>query len=758
MAGAEYIKNMITVRNNDNATVALSSSRLEYHFLDDSFDYVNSVVVRLQLNEVANLRNLVIFQRDHVRYRSSHHNNNIPFGINTLFDHRKSLLIFGDYPACHVPPSSLFPSLLSFAISGSRPKQLVLVTHSFVQPCCLFVRWMYGLWEFLHQGGLIQGEDSDRDCKDSNSVYANIIFVSLSYGEHIIRYIEVMNYCSNTDGHISCNRAEQASIYLGLVSYDRIDAGLSQIYGLRWLITNGARMLIQHDAIRHHGLISSTRNCIKLLLDDAFYGGDYWISAMSTINNRSALTEWGEITPSLLDASTVDVPNMVYFTYSSLQYDALLGIIYGYFVLDVCGESHNIVSIDVRPTLCLGKLLHSDVYRLVQLLAQDTTLDLRLFRHYPMWGDLSWTSTIVRALDYCHALRNKYIAAGNCDVDTTSDFDHWIMSTLTCVKIVPGSINDCVLDSVMRHVLQSLSGLTVAPFGCSEYNSSCSAPIDITSPSTAGAIFKVDIVASSSSSVQVYTPIRAIIVGLSSLQRCLTGVLLVFKKNGEPFFVDMCCFSHHRHVLVAIRSDSLQHDLSSLWAQHRTTYVEWGDLFPNQEHDYCGSHSFASWGVSDDDFFALLFSKHRKPDLCLLVWISIAFFDGTILTFDFLYSNRHDEEIDSNDETSCTWGAIGYLFASILILATLVDDIVSLLTDHAQHFFALWGVKHDKIGHSHSFAVWGVDDDDFFASVVMTTTGLVLIGATLTSDIIDTILFGFSDDVSVIDRPEGPPA
>eukprot|EP00984_Skeletonema_dohrnii_P006467 scaffold2313_cov88-Skeletonema_dohrnii-CCMP3373.AAC.4 len=227
-------------------------------------------------------------------------------------------------------------------------------------------------------------------------------------------------------------------------------------------------------------------------------------------------------------------------------------------------------------------------------MAQDSHLDLRLFRHHPVWGDLSWTSTIVCALDYCHALRNKYIAA------------------------------DCrMLYRVMWHVLQSLSGLIVALFGCIKYNSNCSTPIDTTAPSTADAIFKVDIVASSSSIIQVYTPIRAIVLGLSSLQRGLTGVMLVFKKNGEPLFVDMCCFSHHRHVLVAIRSDCLHHDLSSLWAQHRTTYVEWGDLFPNQEHDYCGSHSFASWGVSDDDFFALLFSKHRKPDLCLLVWISI---------------------------------------------------------------------------------------------------------------------------------------
>jgi len=139
----------------------------------------------------------------------------------------------------------------------------------------------------------------------------------------------------------------------------------------------------------------------------------------------------------------------------------------------------------------------------------------------------------------------------------------------------------------------------------------------------------------------------------------------------------------------------------------------------------------------------------RKPAFLGLITILCDVFDFKLSTFEFLYYNGHDKGIIADDDTA--WGEIDYLFGCIFILVTLVDDIVSLLIDHVQHFFALWGVKHDKIGHSPSFAVWGVDDYDFFASAFMTTTGLVLIGATLTSDIIDTVLFGFSDDVTVID-------
>eukprot|EP00984_Skeletonema_dohrnii_P025087 scaffold14200_cov134-Skeletonema_dohrnii-CCMP3373.AAC.1 len=235
-----------------------------------------------------------------------------------------------------------------------------------------------------------------------------------------------MNYGSNADGRISCNWAEQVCIYLGVLSYGNADVGITPLYELRQLMPNGVRMLVHHD-----GLASSGRNCIKLSLDDA-YEADYWISVKLTISNGYAITAWGEITSSLLDASNVDVPNMVYNTYPSPQDEALLGIISSYLVLEVCGE-----------------------HRLVQLLAQHSLLGLHIFHRNAVWGDLSWT------------------------------------------------------------------------------------------PTTAYAIFKVDIVASSPS-IQVYSPIVAIIVGLS------LKLLASYKNDGESLFMDMCCVLHHREVVVAV--------------------------------------------------------------------------------------------------------------------------------------------------------------------------------------------------------------
>eukprot|EP00984_Skeletonema_dohrnii_P006468 scaffold2313_cov88-Skeletonema_dohrnii-CCMP3373.AAC.5 len=142
----------------------------------------------------------------------------------------------------------------------------------------------------------MHGEDFYHDCNDFKSISANIIiFASPSHGEHIIRCKEVMNYGSNADGCISCNWAEQVSIYLGVLSYDNADVGITTpLCELRQLMPNDVRMLVHHD-----GLVSSGRNCIKLSLDDA-YGADNWISVKLTISNGYAITAWGEITSSLM--------------------------------------------------------------------------------------------------------------------------------------------------------------------------------------------------------------------------------------------------------------------------------------------------------------------------------------------------------------------------------------------------------------------------------------------------------------------------
>eukprot|EP00957_Ditylum_brightwellii_P068407 5193151-Ditylum_brightwellii.AAC.1 len=42
----------------------------------DSFGYKSHVTLSLRQNEVNNLRVMIVFQRDHVRYRKNNYNNN----------------------------------------------------------------------------------------------------------------------------------------------------------------------------------------------------------------------------------------------------------------------------------------------------------------------------------------------------------------------------------------------------------------------------------------------------------------------------------------------------------------------------------------------------------------------------------------------------------------------------------------------------------------------------------------------------------
>jgi hypothetical protein len=79
MYGAGYIKKMTTMA-------------IKYHFLEDSFDFNENVVLNLLQNEVNFLRVFVIFRRDHVRFRNHHDDikispTNIPF-------HHKDYLLF----------------------------------------------------------------------------------------------------------------------------------------------------------------------------------------------------------------------------------------------------------------------------------------------------------------------------------------------------------------------------------------------------------------------------------------------------------------------------------------------------------------------------------------------------------------------------------------------------------------------------------------------------------------------------------------
>lgn len=119
MNGAEYnIKKMVT-------SFVIGQTELN-HFLEDSFDFNKNVALSIQQNELNNLRVLIIFQRDHVRFRNNHHNNKIQY-FHTPSNHGGNLLFRVRNSTLHNPFPSVYPFILYNGNSNRGPNHLVFV-------------------------------------------------------------------------------------------------------------------------------------------------------------------------------------------------------------------------------------------------------------------------------------------------------------------------------------------------------------------------------------------------------------------------------------------------------------------------------------------------------------------------------------------------------------------------------------------------------------------------------------------------------
>ena len=216
MFGAEYIKKMIALHNNDVATRASSSSHIEYHFLEDSFEHDKDVALNLLQNEVNFLHVFVIFRRDHVKFRNNHHGIMI-LPTNIPFDHHRGYLLLGNYLTRHAPSSNSLCFILYDGSFTQGPNHLVTVTHLFDQQWWLMELWLFGRADTYHSRDLSYGWGFERDCRDCTSIVANKIFASPFCRKPILLSIEGTKiYYSTSDGRIFSNGGEHL-VYLGVL-------------------------------------------------------------------------------------------------------------------------------------------------------------------------------------------------------------------------------------------------------------------------------------------------------------------------------------------------------------------------------------------------------------------------------------------------------------------------------------------------------------------------------------------------------------
>jgi hypothetical protein len=229
MFSAEYIKKMITLRNNDVATRASSSSHIEYHFLEDSFEHDKDVVLNLLQNEVNFLCVFVIFRRDHVRFQNNHHDIIMISSTNIPFDHHWGYLLLGNYLTCHAPSSPSISFILYDGSSNQGPNHLVTVTHLFDQQWWLMGLWLYSQADSYHSRDL-NGEGFECDCRDCKSIVANKTFVPPFRRKPILHFIKGTKiYYSTSDGHISSNGGDHL-VYLGMLFTENL---LFRYYSMR---------------------------------------------------------------------------------------------------------------------------------------------------------------------------------------------------------------------------------------------------------------------------------------------------------------------------------------------------------------------------------------------------------------------------------------------------------------------------------------------------------------------------------------------
>jgi len=635
----------------------------------DSFGYKSHVTLSLRQNEVNNLRVMIVFQRDHVRYRKNNYNNNSPY-TDTPLDHVARNL-----------PSSLYPA----------------------KPDILYLGELILLRDSMH-GDILEHDCRDCLCKSILMIISQLSFYEIT-GNLILDSTEAANtICYSTiDGHISCDDKEDSNIFLGVL----FCYGVSSTSCIRGIWKSDAITIWTipyHVTIYHYHHVSITESRYKMILV-VIDRGDNCYSAAEILDAKM----WSSgvfYTHRLVRLLTQHL-NLNIF-----HHRAVWGDVRGQVV--VCGISYSqVVVCGILDSYSDSCDSHCCITAHLQLITmchcERVTEHFKVTEHWIIVIPCHYFSAtehyevtehwiIIIPCHYFSATDHRYIIIP-CHYFTIP-YQYLIVKVTVhwLIAYTPG-----LMGLIIAHWLISCLHLTanglVTPFGSISYppdlyycdvqrfgsyghvdisyfkgdchsfqvadiehymsstksNSPPTTLIDIKATSTTCEVFEILVIAPSSDN-QDYSsngtfallsdPIWAQHAFTNFKQRSNDIVLVLLEKNGESSsFINMRD-AFHSYDLSSVCT---QH-LPSLLTQHRSVVkvLCLGTLFDPDDVPWGGNYGAQAY------------------DLCN---------DRRII----LFSIEYDEAVIAEDNMACSWGASGYLSVCIFTPSTPVDNILSLL-------------------------------------------------------------------------------